>query len=104
MSADDLATLHTTFTDIEPTDAGERLALRTRDEFVEQVFYQWGYDVGGLIIGFNLPFDLSRIAKSHTWAKGDVFKGGFSRNAPRSSSSLARTASIKSPTRDFSST
>jgi hypothetical protein len=75
--ADDLAVLRATFSEIERTDAGERLRLRTRDDFIEGIIYGWGYDVGGLIVGFNLPFDLSRIATGHTYAKG-AMKGGFS--------------------------
>ena len=31
-------------------------------DFVEKVFYHYVYDLGGLCVGFNLPFDLSRIA------------------------------------------
>ena len=77
LPAGDLDVLRATFAQVEPTEAGEVLMLRTRAEFVEEILYKWGYEVGGLIIGFNLPFDLSRIAVAHTHAKG-AFKGGFS--------------------------
>ena len=77
MPADDLAVLKDAFAELEPTDAGEHLALRTRASFVEDIIYKWGFEIGGLIIGFNLPFDISRIAVAHTYAKGD-YKGGFS--------------------------
>lgn len=34
----------------------------SRKDFVENVFYTWVYTAGTKCIGFNLPFDLSRIA------------------------------------------
>ncbi len=77
MPASDLKVLRDTFVRLRPTAAGEKLELRTRAEFVENVFFEWGFEVGGLIIGFNLPFDLSRIATRHSYAKKDM-KGGFS--------------------------
>lgn len=77
LSEKDRQTLHDTFAAERPTDAGEQLAIRTRAEFVEEVLFKWGLDAGGLIIGFNLPFDLSRIAERHTYAKNRM-KGGFS--------------------------
>lgn len=39
-----------------------RLRAYTREEFVEGVFYPEVYALGTLCAGFNLPFDLSRIA------------------------------------------
>ena len=77
MPPGDLEVLRSTFAEEEPTDAGERMQVRTRADFVEHVLFAWGFEVGGLIIGFNLPFDLSRIAIDHTYAKGSM-KGGFS--------------------------
>lgn len=44
----------------------EGLALRTRDEFVDDVFLRTAWDRRGLIIGHNLPFDLSRISIANT--------------------------------------
>jgi hypothetical protein len=52
--------------------------LRTREEFVRGVFYRYGYRYGGLVLGFNLPFDLSRIAISTSTSKGRDMRGGFS--------------------------
>ena len=52
------------------------LALLTIDEFVESYVYEYGYDLGASIIGFNLPFDLSRIAKNWGIAR-KAMKGGF---------------------------
>ncbi len=77
ISASDLKVLRDTFAEFADTAEGEHLAVRTRAEFVEEVFYKWGFEVGGLIVGFNLPFDLSRLAVAHTYAKG-AMKGGFS--------------------------
>lgn len=39
-----------------------RLPIYSRERFVEEVFYPEVYAEGTLCIGFNLPFDLSRIA------------------------------------------
>lgn len=54
------------------------LALLTRDEFLCEVLYRYGYDRGGLIIGFNLPFDLSRLAVDISTSHGWDMRGGFS--------------------------
>ncbi len=43
-----------------------------RDEFLKI-----GYFLRGTIIGFNLPFDISRIAIGHGYARGSM-RGGFS--------------------------
>jgi transcriptional regulator with XRE-family HTH domain len=56
--------------------AGERIRILTRAEFVEQLFYDSGYAVGAQIVGFNLPFDLSRLAIRHTSARRSM-RGGF---------------------------
>lgn len=57
--------------------ASEGLELLTRDEFVDQIFFGIGYDYRAAIVGFNLPFDLSRIAIRQGSAKGKM-RGGFS--------------------------
>ena len=54
------------------------LVLRTREEFVREVLYLYGYDHGGLILGFNLPFDLSRLAIKISTSHGKDMRGGFS--------------------------
>lgn len=46
-------------------------------DFIEQVFFHYTYDLGGLCVGFNLPFDLSRIASSQATAKSKAMRGGF---------------------------
>jgi hypothetical protein len=77
MPAAEIAILQATLEQDEPSEDGERIVLRSRAEFVEEVLFKWGHEVGGLIIGFNLPFDLSRIAIAHSYGKRDM-RGGFS--------------------------
>jgi hypothetical protein len=55
---------------------GGRLRLLTRSEFLDK-FFHYGYKGRCLIVGFNLPFDLSRIAWDFSDARGR-FAGGFS--------------------------
>ena len=50
----------------------------TVGEFIENVFYRIGYELRATIIGFNLPFDISRLAINHGAARGRIMKGGFS--------------------------
>lgn len=45
------------------------LQLRTRSEFVDDVFFARAYQLRATIIGFNLPFDISRLAISHGTAR-----------------------------------
>ncbi len=58
------------------------LKPRRIDEFRSEVFLKRGYDLGAMIIGFNLPFDISRIALDADAARATRFrrtmKGGFS--------------------------
>jgi hypothetical protein len=51
--------------------------IRTTAEFIDQVLYRYGYHYGGTIVGFNLPFDLSRLARDWASARGKM-RGGFS--------------------------
>ena len=60
-----------------PSSDGERIFLRSREAFVSEVFLKRGFAVGAQIVGFNLPFDLSRLAIRHVNAR-DSMKGGFS--------------------------
>ncbi len=63
-----------------PADVGEngnpQLQLLTRQEFVNSLFNDT-YRTRALLVGFNLPFDLSRVAFDFTSARGR-FTGGFS--------------------------
>jgi hypothetical protein len=54
-----------------------KIKLMTVREFVDTIFLPEVYDVKTLCVGFNLPFDLSRIAKSFGFARASM-KGGFS--------------------------
>lgn len=49
----------------------------TRDEFSDRVFYGIGYEYRARFVGFNLPFDISRIAIRHNSARGEM-RTGFS--------------------------
>ena len=53
------------------------LKVRTVEAFNIKVFLEVGYALGGAIVGFNLPFDISRIALDHGAAR-DKMRGGFS--------------------------
>lgn len=59
-----------------PNYRNRTIDLLTRSEFVREV-YNYAYDGRCLVVGFNLPFDLSRIAREFTEARGR-FAGGFS--------------------------
>jgi len=48
-----------------------RLPIYSRERFVEEVFYPEVYQEGTLCVGFNLPFDLSRIAIRAGCGRGD---------------------------------
>lgn len=48
------------------------------EEFIENVFFGIGYELRATIIGFNLPFDISRLAIHHGISRGKSMKGGFS--------------------------
>ena len=58
----------------------ERHSLRcvSKAKFVDHIFYGVGYDLGASIVGFNLPFDISRLAFRHSPARGKTMCGGFS--------------------------
>jgi hypothetical protein len=53
------------------------LEIMSREEFIDTIFYKYAYHLRAMIIGFNLPFDLSRLAVSHASARGSM-RGGFS--------------------------
>ncbi len=53
------------------------LALLTRDEFADEVVFGQAYQFRARIVGFNLPFDISRIAIKHSPARGKML-GGYS--------------------------
>jgi hypothetical protein len=50
-------------------------------DFINDVFYGVGYFYRATIVGFNLPFDISRLAIEHNAARGNkrnkIMRGGF---------------------------
>jgi hypothetical protein len=57
--------------------ARHQLCAMHVDAFIEDVFYGIGYELRATIVGFNLPFDLSRLAIRHGSARGKTMRGGF---------------------------
>ena len=53
------------------------LRLMTVRKFVDTVFFGMAYDLRAPIVGFNLPFDISRLAIRHARARGKKMGGGF---------------------------
>lgn len=45
--------------------------------FMREVFVGKAYELRASIVGFNLPFDISRIAARYNSARGKAMKGGF---------------------------
>ncbi len=56
----------------------DAVRLMTKDEFVKTVFSRIAFHVNGLIVGFNLPFEISRLAVRWSKAKSSFYAGGFS--------------------------
>jgi hypothetical protein len=52
----------------ETTSFPPRFPLRSRSEFVKDVFYRYARK-GALIVGFDICFDLARLARE--WSRGD---------------------------------
>lgn len=61
------------------TSPGQRPTLRllSRTEFVDHVLWPWAYQRQGTVVGFNLPFDLTRLATYCSPARGRN-RGGIS--------------------------
>jgi hypothetical protein len=55
-----------------------QLELMIVETFVETVFYRLAYEFRAAIVGFNLPFDLSRLAVHHGSARRRPMQGGYS--------------------------
>ncbi|MDQ3654742.1 MAG: hypothetical protein M3457_06645, partial [Chloroflexota bacterium] len=47
-------------------------------DFIEDIFLRYLFDLRGTCIGFNLPWDISRLAIAHAPARGRTMHGGFS--------------------------
>lgn len=61
----------------QDNERGQPLLVRTRASFLREVFFPVAYDAQGVVVGFNLPFDLSRLACDVSLARGH-YAGGFS--------------------------
>lgn len=72
----ELATLSAFMCAEKPGPDGEKLFLRSREQFVHEVLYCRAFLIGAEIVGFNLPFDLSRLAIRHVDSRHSM-KGGF---------------------------
>ncbi|MGH7121380.1 MAG: hypothetical protein ACREFP_20725, partial [Acetobacteraceae bacterium] len=62
---------------VQYTAASARKVMTTA-EFIEDLLYRVAYQLGATVVGFNLPFDLSRLAIRHASARGKTMRGGFS--------------------------
>ena len=51
-------------------------------DFIEAIIYGVGYDLCATFVGFNLPFDIARLAIGHNSARGTAMHGGFSFQLP----------------------
>jgi hypothetical protein len=67
---------------VETHSKASQFEVMPCDEFIDKIFYKYGYHCRATIIGFNLPFDLSRLAIGHSAARPTrrdrSMYGGFS--------------------------
>jgi hypothetical protein len=79
LGEDDLAALRD-YAASHESDTPERgpIRLLRRRAFLNDVFWPMAYKARALVVGFNLPFDLSRLAFAWGIARGDPYGGGFS--------------------------
>ena len=54
------------------------ISILTTKAFRSEIFLNYAYNRCGTVVGFNLPFDLSRIALDHGPARRRPMRGGFS--------------------------
>ncbi len=54
---------------------GRPLRLLTRKEWINQVFYPAAWENRATVVGFNLPFDLSRVAVAAAEGRGRNLRG-----------------------------
>jgi hypothetical protein len=60
------------------THSPEPLRLLPRRAFLRDVFWKVAYKARGVVVGFNLPFDLARLGVGWGEARGGFYGGGFS--------------------------
>jgi hypothetical protein len=56
---------------------GLALAIRPVDKWRHHMLYEYSYRLNGTLLAFNVGFDVSRVAITHSPARGDM-KSGFS--------------------------
>ncbi len=57
--------------DTEACEGPANIRVLSQSSFIEKVFFPLAYEAGALICGFNLPFDLSRLALDAREARGN---------------------------------
>lgn len=57
------------------------LQLLSQREFLQQIFWKWAFQQGAVVVGYNLPFDLSRLARHAGQARRSKPRGGKHRPA-----------------------
>jgi hypothetical protein len=62
---------------VEETASAGPLRVLDRESFLREVFFPVAHGARGVVVGFNLPFDLARLACDAGLARGK-YKGGFS--------------------------
>ena len=68
-----------------------RLKLMTAEAFVEDIFFGIGYDFRATIVGFNAPFDISRLASGHSSTHATTFTPNGKPGEPPAESITLRT-------------
>jgi hypothetical protein len=63
--------------DVAPGVQKKKLRFMSRTEFLYEVFYHLAFRARALVVGFNLPFDLTRLVGTWGEARGKYY-GGFS--------------------------
>jgi hypothetical protein len=58
--------------------AEHNIKLCTHEQFIRKYFYHYLLFKRALCVGFNLPFDLARVAIDCSFAKGNRYHNGFS--------------------------
>ena len=62
---------------IETYASEHDLTIKRASEFIEEILFGIGYGLRAAIVGFNLPFDIARLAIRQNSARGKSFRGGF---------------------------
>jgi hypothetical protein len=68
---------------LEQYATAKAMSLLTIDQFISDVFVRVAYHWQATTIGFNLPFDISRLATDHALARGKMRPGFTFATAPK---------------------